>query len=226
VLLLQLISADDTAKGVAKNQPIKLAAMEGIYETKPYTPIGLFGWVDAKEERVKGLQIPGGLSFLTYQDVKKPVPGLLEFPREEWPNVPVVFQVYHLMVLMWVFMVFAVIAALFFWKKKKLEGAKWTLRLLVCSVIFPQIANQAGWCTAEIGRQPWIVYKILRTVDGVSSSIQSSQVFGSILMFILIYLLLFALFIYLLDQKIKHGPEGEIPSEYRNFFNRQKGKKA
>jgi cytochrome d ubiquinol oxidase subunit I len=221
VLVLQLISADDTARGVAQNQPIKLAAMEGIYDTKPYTPIGLIAYVDTKNETVKGIQIPGVLSFLTYHDFKTPVPGLKDFPRDEWPNVPAVFQMYHLMILMWVLMFFCVIFAVIFWRKKILDKSKWLLRALVITVIFPQLANQAGWFTAEMGRQPWLVYKLLRTVHGVSASIQSGQVVASIIMFIVIYILLFALFIYLLDQKIKHGPEDHMPSEYRNPFNNE-----
>lgn len=218
VLLLQLISADDTAKGVAENQPIKLAAIEGIYETKPYTPIGIFGIVDTETKTVKGLKIPGLLSFLVYHDFKTPVRGLNEFPQDEWPNVQAVFQMYHFMIAMWVAMFAIVCAALFFWKKKSLFRSKWTLRALVIAVIFPQLANQAGWFTAEMGRQPWIVYKLLRTVDGVSSVIHKDQVVASILMFIVIYVLLFALFLFLLDQKIKHGPEDHMPSEYRDPF--------
>lgn len=206
VLILQLISADSTAAGVAQNQPAKLAAMEGVYKTEPYTPLYAFGWVDTKEEKVHGLKIPGLLSFLTYKDVKKPVPGLDSIPRDEWPNVALVFQSYHMMITMWGAMVFTTGLALYFLYKKKLSGAKWVLRLLVASVLFPQLANQCGWITAEAGRQPWVVYKLLRTADGVSTNIQASQVVSSITMFIVIYILLFSLFAFLLDRKIKHGP--------------------
>lgn len=218
VLALQLISADDTARGVAKYQPIKLAAIEGIYETKPYTPFSVLGWVDTKNESVKSLQIPGGLSFLTYRDFKTPVPGLKEFPRDEWPNVSAVFQTYHLMIAMWGLMALCIGISLVLWRKGKLQSAKWTLRALVASVLFPQIANQAGWFTAEMGRQPWLVYKLLRTTQGVSPAIQSGQVVGSILMFIVIYILLLVLFLYLLDHKIKHGPEEGLSSEYRDPY--------
>jgi cytochrome d ubiquinol oxidase subunit I len=228
VLVLQLISADSTARGVSVNQPIKLAALEGVFETVPYTPISVVGWVDMQKETVYGLKIPGLLSFLVSHDFKTPVRGLNEFPRDEWPNVPVVYQTYHLMIAMWGAMVFAVLLALFFWKKKKLEESKWTLRLLVVSVLFPSIANQVGWFTAEMGRQPWVVYKLLRTKDGVSPSIQSHQVFSSITMLVCIYTLLFILFIYLLNHKIQHGPEegdddGDYTQiEYRNPFDGKK----
>jgi cytochrome bd ubiquinol oxidase subunit I len=218
VLVLQLISADSTARGVAKYQPIKLAAIEGVYKTQDYTPIGIIGYASSKTETTTGLKIPGGLSFLTYHDFKTPVPGLEEFPRDEWPNVPVVFQTYHLMIMLWFAMCLAVLMGVFYWRKKTIEQSKWTLRLMISSVVFPQLANQAGWFTAEMGRQPWIVYKLLRTVDGVSAAIQSPQVVASIIMFIVIYILLFALFLFLLDQKIKHGPEDNMPSEYSNPF--------
>lgn len=220
VLVLQMISADSTARGVAKNQPPKLAAMEGIFQTSEAAPMTLVGFVDEKTQTVKGIQIPGLLSFFVHHDFKTPVAGLNETPKENWPKVNVVFQAYHIMIWMWGLMVLVVAAAFWMWKKKKLEKAKFVLWSLVVSVLFPQIANQVGWMTAEIGRQPWVVWNLLRTEEGVSSVISAPQVFVSILMFIAIYTVLFALFIYLLDQKIKHGPtdpeEDQIP--YRNFL--------
>ena len=90
--------------------------------------------------------------------------------------------------------------------------AKWTHRFLILSITFPYVANQSGWFTAEMGRQPWIVYKLLRTTQGVSPSINSNQVVGSIIMFIFIYILLFALFLFLINKKVQHGPE-EISTE-------------
>lgn len=205
-LVLQLISADSTARGVAKNQPSKFAAMEGVYRTEPGTPITLFGWVDEKNQKVIGVQIPKMLSLLTSRDLETPVTGFDQIPVDERPPIQITFQSYHIMVFMWGLMFLAAGLGFFFWRKKSLEKSKWTLRLLLISVLFPQIANQVGWITAEVGRQPWIVYGLLKTVDGVSKSIQAPQVVGSIIMFIIIYCLLFGLFIFLLDRKIKHGP--------------------
>lgn len=207
VLILQLASADSTARGVAVHQPAKLAAMEGIYTTQPYTPLTAFGWVDTKEQKVVGLQIPGLLSLLTYRNLETPVVGLDQIPREDWPNVSAVFQTYHLMIAMWGAMFLITLVALYLWKKDKLEDAKWVLWGLILSVTFPQLANQAGWVTAEMGRQPWVVQGLLRTVDGVSTNLKASQVMFSIGMFIVIYFLLLAVFLFLLDQKVKHGPE-------------------
>lgn len=233
VLLLQLVSADSTARGVAFNQPSKLAAMEGIYQTQKAAPLTVFGWVDEKAEKVKGLKIPGLLSFLTYRNFETPIKGFDQIPPDERPPIGIVFQTYHLMIAMWGLMMLLTLMSLYFWKKKTLAKRKWVLWALVISVIFPQIANQTGWMTAEIGRQPWVVYGVLRTVHGVSSTIVSSQVVLSIFMFIVIYTLLFALFLFLLDRKIKHGPgeEGEMPEKdeevvYRNFFKSSKGVKS
>lgn len=215
VLIMQLISADSTARGVAVNQPVKLAALEGVYHTRDYTPLTLVGWVDPEEQVVKGVKIPALLSFLCYRDFKTAVPGLDQYPKEEWPNIPAVFQAYHIMIAMWGLMFLVALAALFFWWRGSLERSKWTLRALVVSVILPQIANESGWFTAEMGRQPWVVQGLLRTVDGVSRSIRADQVLGSIIMFSVIYFVLLILFLYLLNNKIQHGPDavGKVKSK-------------
>lgn len=218
-VLLQLISADSTARGVAKNQPIKLAAFEGVYKTEPYTEMYAFGVVDKKQQKVVGLPIPGLLSFLVYHNFKEPVKGLDQYPESYWPNVPVVFQTYHGMIFMWGLMFIGVILLMFAYKRKRVAESKWTLRFLVISVIFPELANEMGWFSAEMGRQPWIVYELMRTSEGVSHNLSSGQVLTSLILFSIIYLLVFILFIYLLDQKIKHGPpEDERAVPYRDYF--------
>jgi len=209
VLILQLISADSTSRGVAFNQPEKLAAMEGIFETKSNTPITVFGWVDTANQTVKGLKIPSFLSFLIYRDSTKPVKGFDQIPLEERPPIQIVFQSFHAMVMCWSLMFILTLLGLIYWKMRKFTKAKWLQRALIFSVFLPHIANQVGWMTAEIGRQPWIVYKLLHTADGVSKSIVASQVGRSVGMFLVIYTVLFILFIYLLDRKIKDGPEKE-----------------
>jgi cytochrome d ubiquinol oxidase subunit I len=218
LVVVQLISADQSAQVVAKHQPEKLAAMEGIFHTKPHSPMTIMGYPDMKEKKVIGLQIPSLLSLLTYRNPETPVTGLDKFDSKDWPNVPIVFQTYHIMIYCWGFMVLCVILGWIFWCKKTLHRNKCVLSLLCLSVIFPYISNQAGWYTAEFGRQPWIVYHLLRTREGVSKSIQASQVLGSLIMFFVIYTLLFILFLFLLDRKIKHGPqegESQLPEEYR-----------
>jgi cytochrome bd ubiquinol oxidase subunit I len=224
VLILQLISADVTSRGVAINQPAKLAAMEGIYQTQKATPLTLIGWVDTKTETIKGIQIPGLLSFLVHRDFETPVTGFDQIPADERPPIGIVFQAFHLMIAMWGLMALITLVGIYYLWQKKLRKVKWVLWALMLSVLFPQIANQTGWMTAEIGRQPWIVYKLLRTPQGVSTNIVDRQVFMSITMFLIIYILLFALFLFLLDRKIKHGPDyEEIDTEYKNILSSVQG---
>jgi len=225
-LVLQLISGDSSARLVSRYQPAKLAAFEGIYETKESTPITLAGWVDADAKKTYGLKVPGGLSFLISRNPKTPVIGLDQIPRDEWPNVRVVFQTYHLMVMMWGCMFFIASLGIWYLYKKNLEKKKWMLWLMIFSVGMPHIALQAGWISTEMGRQPWVVWKLMRTGEGVSASIRAGQVMGSITMFVMVYLLLFALFLFLLDRKIKHGPETDQSEEdaalYHNLSQGQK----
>ncbi len=227
-LILQLVSADSTARGVAQHQPEKLAAIEGVYATEEYTPMTLVGYVDTKTEQVKGIKVPGLLSFLCFHNFKKPVTGLKQFPKTDWPNTAVVFQTYHIMIYMWFAMAAAALMAWIFWIRGTIDTAKWTLRLLVASVAFPMVANMTGWFTAEMGRQPWVVYHLLRTADGVSKSIVAHQVIGSLTMFTCLYTLLLALFLFLLTRKIKHGPDETQPSDaiYRDPYALNKGEKA
>lgn len=225
VLILQLISADSTARCVAENQPSKLAAIEGVYKTENYTAMNLVGWVDSKNKTVKSIKVPGLLSFLVNRNFAKPVVGLDQIPLDEQPPIQIVFQSYHMMIYMWGLMVLGTIAGLYYMWKKKLETAKWTLRFLVASAIFPQVANLVGWMTAEIGRQPWIVWKLLRTEHGVSAGIVASQVLSSLIMLGTIYCGLLATFLFLLDRKIKHGPqelEIDPAAVYQNPFGGKK----
>lgn len=219
LLLLQLVSADSTARGVAKHQPAKLAAMEGVYETKPYTPLTALGYVDTKEQKVVGIQVPGLLSFLVYRNFETPVKGLNEIPKENWPNVQIVFQSYHIMIMCWGAMITVAGLGLYLLKKKKLMTSPFILWPMVFSVVLPYIANYAGWITAECGRQPWVVYNVLRTENAASPSVAASQVIGSLIMFSIIYTILFSLFIFLLNRKIQDGPEVfEGDSIYANPF--------
>ncbi len=205
--LLQLVTGHISAVGVAKNQPAKLAAFEGLYETTSRAPLYLFGWVNEREEKVYGLAIPGLLSWLTHGDVEKPVTGLREFPREDWPPVNRSFQFYHLMVAVGFAMIALAALGAYHAYRGTLETRRWLLWLLVLSVLGPQVANQAGWFAAEIGRQPWVVYGLMRTSDGVSPLLKPEVVLSSLILFGLIYLLLFAVFLYLLNEKIQHGPD-------------------
>lgn len=207
--LLQLISGHSSAQGVARNQPTKLAAFEGLYETTSNVPLTLFGWVDEKNAKVIGPKIPGMLSFLAYGDTRNPVAGLREAapdPKDQ-PPVNVTFQLFHLMVAVGFGMILiASLGFLYFWRRSLFEK-RWLLWLLVFSALGPQIANQAGWFAAEVGRQPWIVQGLLRTSAGLSAVVKANTVVAAIILFSVVYLLLFAVFVYLLNDKIQHGPD-------------------
>lgn len=206
--LAQLLSGHSSAVIVAEHQPAKLAALEGHFEAEAPGDLYLLGWVNKEEQKVTGIKIPGGLSFLLYQDFKAPVTGLNAFPEEDRPSqVNAVFQAYHIMVMIGMFLIGLTLYACFLLWKKKLFETKWLLWILVFSVILPQIANQLGWVAAEMGRQPWVVYGLLRTADAVSVSVSAGQVLFSLIMFAFVYLILLFLFIYLLNKKIQKGPE-------------------
>jgi len=217
--LFQLFTGHASAVGVSENQPAKMAAMEAQYETGSNAPLYLFGWVDNENQEVRfGIAIPGMLSYLISGSTDHVVTGLNEFKPEDRPPVNVVFQLYHLMVAIGFTLIGISLLGAFFWWRGKLFDKKWLLWVFVFSVLGPQIANQVGWFTAEIGRQPWIVYNLLRTSEALSKAVSAGQIVFSLILFIVIYSLLFVLFIYLLNEKIKHGPEDPdtLESEYRN----------
>lgn len=218
-IILQLVSADNLGRKIGEHNPEKLAAFEGIYKTEAPTPAYAFGWVDAKNEKVYGLKIPALMSLLMYRNTTTPVAGLESFPKDEWPWVPVVFQVYHLMIAMWGLMFVGAACAIYYWRKNNWRMHPLLLKFLVISVIFPQLANIGGWYSSCMGRQPWIVYKLMKTKDAFSPHLTKGQLIGSFTMFVGLYLLFFVLFLFLLDKKIKNGPdviEEELP--YRDVY--------
>lgn len=216
---LQAFTGHQSAHGVARNQPAKLAAFEGIYTTQKNAPLTLFGYVDKENEKIVGVSVPSLLSIMTGHNAEHEVIGLDKYPKKDWPNVRVVFQTYHLMILMWVFMVITALLLSYKWIVNSFLKGKWILRLGVFSVIFPQIGNQAGWVSAEMGRYPWIVQDLLRISDGLSKAVTAGQILGSIIMFTFLYFLLFLLFIYLLHEKFKHGPEesSDVAAPYHHL---------
>ncbi|MFN3695324.1 MAG: cytochrome ubiquinol oxidase subunit I, partial [Ignavibacterium sp.] len=214
--LFQLFTGHQSAVGVAKNQPAKLAAMEAVFDDQTHAPLYLFGWVNEDNQEVKfGIAVPSMLSYLSGWDANTKVTGLNSFPEDERPPVNIVFQAYHLMVAIGFMLIAISVLGVFLWWKGTLFKHRWLLWIFVFSVLLPQIANQVGWITAEVGRQPWIVYGLMRTSEGLSKAVQAGQVWYSLIMFTLIYIGLFILFIYLLNNKIHKGPvEADlIPSE-------------
>ena len=203
----QLLSGHSSAGGVAVNQPAKLAAMEGHFEKNAPADLYLMGWVNKKDQTVTGIGIPGGLSFLVHQDFKAPIKGLNDFPEQDRPSqINAVFQFYHIMVAIGLFLIALTFYASFLWFKGKLFETKWLLTIFSYSVLLPQIANQVGWFTAEMGRQPWVVYGQLRTSQAFSQEVSANQIVFSLVLFTLVYSLLLVLFLYSVNKKVKHGP--------------------
>ncbi len=200
------ITGHESALVVSKYQPAKLAAMEGHLPASAPAGLSLFGWVDEEAQRFVGVSIPGMLSFLVHGDATKPVTGLQAFPPQDRPPVNPVFQAYHAMIGIGMGLIGLSLLGVFLWWRGSLFETRWLLWVFVFAVLGPQVANQLGWFTAEVGRQPWIVYGLMRTADAVSPVVTSGQILASLMLFLLIYLALFILFVYLLDQKIRHGP--------------------
>lgn len=212
----QLLTGHNSADGVAVNQPAKLAAFEGHYPENEVADLYLFGWVDHKSKEVVGLKIPKGLTLLIHQDFTTPVKGLDAFPEDEIPTqVNAVFQFYHIMVAIGMILIGLSLFAGFLWWRGKLFDYRWLMWVFVWAVFLPQIANQMGWFAAEMGRQPWVVYGLLKTSDALSQAVTANQIWFSLILFFFVYLLLFLLFIYLLNKKIQHGPYDDKMEDQR-----------
>lgn len=205
--ILQLFIGHRSADIVARYQPAKLAAMEGHFDTLAPADMYLLGYVNKTKEETRGLKIPGGLSFLVHQNFSAPIKGLKSFRPEDRPNSPnTVFQTYHLMVTIGgFFIVLSLYGSYLLWTKKLFQK-KWILYIFLWGVLLPQLANQAGWFAAETGRQPWVVYNLLRTSDALSRAVTANQVWFSLIMFTIVYIMLFSLFVFLMNRKIQHGP--------------------
>lgn len=202
------LSGHEQANVVAEHQPAKLAAFEGHFRTSNEgVPLYLFGVPDVDAGRVRyGVGIPGMLSVLVKGDPKAPLPALDSVPPEDRPPVPVPFTAYHVMITLAGAMTGLSALALFFRARGTLFEKRWLLRALVPAVVMPYVANQAGWVAAEVGRQPWVVYGLLRTKDAASKVVHTEQIAISIAVFSVLYLALFAVWLVVLTDKILHGP--------------------
>lgn len=215
--VMQLVTGHSSAIGLSQHQPVKLAAFEGLYDTKTNAPLNLAGWVDEKTETVYGIPFPGGLSLLVHGTTSGEVKGLNEVPKADRPPINLTFQFFHGMVALGLGMIFLAVAGVFYWWRGRLFDTPWLLWAFVFSVVGPQLANQLGWFAAEVGRQPWIVQGLMRTSEGLSKAVTANMVLSSLIMFTFIYILLFALFIFLLDHKIRTGPDDtDTAEEYRS----------
>jgi cytochrome d ubiquinol oxidase subunit I len=203
-----LVSGHGQAQKVAETQPAKLAAFEGHYESAAGAPLHLFGVPDSVTEQVDyGVAIPKLLSVLIHGDPGRSVIGLDQFAAEDRPPVGICFQSYHLMVALGMSFIGLTLLALVLRWRGRLYEQRWLMRVFVAAVVGPILGNQSGWVSAEVGRQPWVVYGLLRTKDAVSKSVPAEQVLGSIILFGVVYTGLFALWLFVLHSKIRTGPE-------------------
>lgn len=210
--LIVAVTGDFHAVEIAKVQPSKFAAMESIWETKTNAEMCLLLVPDAKNEcnAVEALKIPGMLSFLAFHDVNAEIKGLKDFPPEMRPPVTPTFLSFRIMVGIGTFMILASLLAIFLSRRKNFVDNRAFLTMMVLAIPAPYLAQQVGWLVAELGRQPWIVFGVLKTADAVSKSITSTQVLLSLLGFTVLYGLLGAVDFYLLAKYAKKGPDSDL----------------
>lgn len=191
---------------VINMQPEKAAALEGHFVTGRGAPLYALGWVDEQNEKTYGLYIPKFLSFLYNFDFNSEIKGLKNFPKENWPPVNLVFQTYHIMVGVGMLAIaLGLLGGYLLWTGK-IYFTKWYLFILPFLIPLPHLAHETGWMAAEIGRQPWIIYGLMKTANAVSVVVSPGQILFSLVMFSLIYSLLFVIFLMLFVKIVKNGP--------------------
>ena len=201
------------ARQVARTQPEKFAAIEGLYTSQTGAPLVLFAFPVERPPDLKApVEIPGLLSWLAFGDVNAPIRGINEFPQDEIPPLFLTFVSFHNMVILGLFFIAAMAWGVLQLRRGKLWTDRRFLKLLVWSIPLPIVACQLGWIAAEVGRQPWIVYGLLKTRDAHSQSVSAGEVLFSTVLFGLIYLLMGVLYVFLLRKEINHGPES-APAE-------------
>jgi len=203
-------SGDLHGRYVAHHQPATTAAMEALFHSQAGAPVVLMGQPDVERQRIDNpIAVNDALSFLIYGTTKAEVAGLDHFPKQDWPtNIPLLYFSYHVMAgLGTLFVALMLAAGLLLWKGS-LFRTRWLLWCLMLSFPFPYIANTAGWMTAEIGRQPWLVYGLVRTADGSSANISAANGLFTLLGYMGLYTMLSAFLLFLFHRQIEQGPEG------------------
>jgi cytochrome bd ubiquinol oxidase subunit I len=214
-VLVAFPSGDQQAKAVAKYQPVTLAAMEGKFVGGTTAGVAVIGQPNTVTQRLENpIEIPGALSFLAYGTFESYVHGLDEYPATSWPdNIELLYYSFHLMITLGtVFIVLMCYASLQTWRGK-LESSTGLLWVLMLSFPFPYIANTLGWMTAELGRQPWLIYGLFHTRDGYSRVVSNGDTIFTLIGFIGLYFVLGLLFLYLVGREIAHGPDENLPEK-------------
>lgn len=206
-------TGDAQAKMVGRHQPVTLAAMEGRFEGGRLAEITMIGQPNVEEQRLENpIPLPGALSFLAYGTFQSYVKGLNEFPRDQWPdNIELVYYAFHLMVTLGT--LFIALMAWANWQRwrGRLTTSPLLLWTLMLAFPFPYIATTLGWMTAELGRQPWLIYGLLRTRDGYSKVVGAGDTVFTIISFVGLYFVLGCLFLALVGREIFHGPDAPAP---------------
>jgi cytochrome d ubiquinol oxidase subunit I len=208
--VLQLFPTGDMqGKLIADHQPVTLAAMEGLFETQQGAPLAILGQPDVQKRKLDNpLQIPKMLSFLTYRAWTANVRGLDAFPEDQWPDtIALLYYSYHVMVgLGTIFIAVMSLAALLLWRGT-LYKSRWMLWIIMICVPLPYIANTAGWMTAELGRQPWLIYGLMRTAHGASPRVGAGNAWFTLIGFMGMYTVLSILWLFLVYREIETGPQ-------------------
>ena len=207
--LLIFPTGDGQGKNIAFHQPVTLAAMEGLFDTANGAPLAIIGQPDTDKLTLDNpITIPNALSFLTYQRWHAEVKGLRDFARDLWPdNVPLLYFSYHIMVgLGTILLALMSLSALMLFRGRLYES-RTLLWALMLALPFPYVATTAGWMTAELGRQPWLIYGVMRTSQGTSPYVSASNGLFTLLGFMGLYAAMSALFLFLVTREIERGPE-------------------
>jgi len=207
-VLVAFPTGDSQGKLLARHQPVTLAAAEGLFESGPYAKLAIIGQPDVSARKLENpVEVPGALSFLAYGTFGSTVKGLNDFPTSEWPdNVELLYYSYHIMVGLGTMFILVMAAAAFLLWRNKLHQARKMLWILMLAVPFPYIATTAGWWTAELGRQPWMVHGLLRTADAGSPQVNTGNVVFTTLGFAGLYLVLGILFLFQVMRELNRGP--------------------
>ncbi len=192
---------------VAETQPAKMAAFEGVFKTESGAAMVFFGIPDVRNQAIRlRIAVPKLLSFLISFDPNATVAGLDRFPRDLWPPVEITFYAYHVMMLLgFYFIAISLVGVYLLWRKRLFDNRPY-LKVMLASMLLPLLALEFGWVAAEMGRQPWVVYGLLKTADAASVVVPAGQILFTIIMFVGIYSLLLALLVYLILREVKRGP--------------------
>ena len=203
-------TGDENARNVVQYQPVKQAAYEGLFTTQTNAPEAIIGMPSTEQHKLlDAIEVPGALSFLAYGRFNQKVSGLNAFPQKSWPPVQITYYAYHVMVGLGTIFLAITFLGLFLLWRRILFTSRWYLWILMLALPFPWIANEAGWVVTEVGRQPWLVWGLMPTAQGVSSTVVAGETIFTLLGFVGMYMLIGLLFLFLAGREVAHGPDEE-----------------